>query len=139
MGRTPSHPARVVYLGSATWVVGWLLVSSTLEYFPERYVYHVLVPLAINVGAGLTLLQALGRKEIVASVDVARGVKRAIVAVWLALPSAVLLSPIVLTLTHFGGLDAERLRAHSVPFCSSTSSWRVPKRDAVAADLSRSP
>ncbi len=112
VGRTPPHPARVVYLGSATWVVGWLLVASTLEYFPARYVYHVLVPLAINVGAGLTLLQALGRNEIAASVGVARGVKGAITAMWLALPLAVLLSPIVLTLAHFGGLDVERLRVH---------------------------
>ena len=110
VGRTPSSPARVIYLGSATWIMGWLLTASTLLYFPERYVFHVLVPLAINVGAGLTLLQTVGRKRILNSVSGNRGVKRAILAAWFALPSAVLFSPNVLTFVRFEGLDPEKFR-----------------------------
>jgi hypothetical protein len=109
-GGTPSHPARVVYWTSAMWALGWLIPSAALEYFPDRYTQHAFVPLAINIGAGLTLIQTLGAEKIRAAVGGTGGGRRVITAVWFALPGAVLLSPLLMTLSRFAGFDEARLR-----------------------------
>lgn len=107
-GRLPRHAARAFYIGSWVWVAAWIAAAVMLGYFPERYVFHVLVPLALNVGAGLTLLGALGDRGAIAVIERVGGVRRVVCAAWLALPLAVLCSPLVIDLASLTGVSMVR-------------------------------
>jgi hypothetical protein len=114
VGPLPRDRTRDVWHGSALWAAGWLTASSVLHYFPDRYVLSVLVPLAVNVGAGITLLERVGKRRIVEAVYGLDGWKRALVAAWLSLPMAVLLAPSLIAAAGLGGLVLDRLTHHLV-------------------------
>ncbi|MDX1394790.1 MAG: hypothetical protein R3195_10365 [Gemmatimonadota bacterium] len=109
-GATPAHPARVIYWTSAVWAVSWLMPTAVLDYFPDRYTQHAYVPLAINIGAGVTLLQAMGRERVAAATRGGEGIRGAIGAAWLALPAAVLLCSLLFGVAGLTGLEEARLR-----------------------------
>lgn len=113
VGRLPDSRAKVLYLASATWSAGWLGLFLVLSYFPERYVYHAAVPLALNLGSGLALLQELGGKVVLGSLlDSDR--RRRLVALWLGLPMAVSLAPLVVVGAGVAGLELDRLTEHLI-------------------------
>jgi hypothetical protein len=111
-GPLPEARARALYLGSAVWAGIWLLLSVTLAYFPERYVYHSLVPFALNVGAGVTMLQAHGLDGLRRAIGAASQRRKTLAALWLALPAAVLLTPLALAAARAGGVPIERMSHH---------------------------
>ena len=109
-GSTPADPARAIYWTSAVWAASWLIPGAVLDYFPERYTQHAYVPLAINIGAGITLLQAMGRERIGAAVGGGEGIGGVIGSAWLALPCAVLVSALLFGFAGLTGLEEARLR-----------------------------
>lgn len=108
-GRLPKSGARDIYVGSAIWLVVWLGFSSVLEYFPLYYTFHVFVPVALNLGAGLTLLQSHGPSGIVDYLARAEGRAAKIATIWLLLPLTVLLCRLMGAATDVAGFTLERL------------------------------
>jgi hypothetical protein len=107
-GQLPPHPARKLYISSALWTITWLVLAVTTEYFPERYVHGLVAPLAIHLGAALTMVQA--RAEDPIELLGATGQSRHIlVSVWLSVPLAILLAPIAAALVQVFGPDPARL------------------------------
>jgi hypothetical protein len=104
-GALPRLPARALYVGSAVWAAAWIGVATAVEYFPERYVFHVLVPLAVNLGAGCSLLQSLGGGGIRGAIARVGGTRRLACAAWLALPCAVVATPFVIDVARLAGLE----------------------------------
>lgn len=112
VGPLPAHRAWPVWIGSALWTGGWLLAYMGLDYFPPRYVFHVVVPLALNIGAGLTLVQAMGLERIEEVATSLRPWRRLLVAAWLVLPLALLLAPVVIAAAGAWGLVLDRVVHH---------------------------
>lgn len=92
------------------WVVLHGGVMLVLEYFPARYKLHLLVPLAVIVAAGLTVLQRVGLGALEVALAGLRGPRRMAAALLLATPTAVLLGPGLAVLAAMNGIDASRLR-----------------------------
>ncbi|MGH9201217.1 MAG: hypothetical protein ACRD2A_08285, partial [Vicinamibacterales bacterium] len=82
----------------------------SLDYFPDRYKVHVIVPIAICTGVGVAMLQRTGVAglSVVAS-EHARSVRVALAA-WLALPTAAVLAAGLTHLAWLAGMEPERLR-----------------------------
>jgi hypothetical protein len=92
------------------WALGYTVVMLSLSYFPNRYKIHAIVPMAICIGVGVTMLEAAGVTAVgVAANQSLRGLRVACAA-WLALPTAVVLAPGLAPLAALAGTDASRLR-----------------------------
>ena len=103
LARGEGQPAvRRHFIASAIWYGLYTPLMLSLDYFPDRYKAHVLVPLAINLAAGWALLPA-------PAASVARG-RRGLLALLLALPSAALAAPTLAGLAMDAGADPSRLR-----------------------------
>ena len=102
-------PLWRIFRLSSLWSVGWLLVWPTLSYTPDRYFVHLLMPLVINVAAGLALWQQLGSTRIIARIDALRLESGAMVDVWLLLPTAVLFAAFIASLASVAGVPVDRL------------------------------
>jgi hypothetical protein len=101
--RGEGEPAvRRHFIASSIWYGLYTPLMLSLDYFPDRYKAHVLVPLAINLAAGWTLVPA-------ATAPAARG-RRGLLAVLLALPMAALAAPTLAGLALGAGADPSRLR-----------------------------
>jgi hypothetical protein len=139
-GRFPRAGApRAIYLGSAAWAIGWLGVGSALDYFPERYTFHALIPLAINIGAGFGALRTadtiptpgFGSRD---------GSRTWLVAGWLVVPVAFVLAPTLIALSdrlialvdRFSGLILVLAVSYAVAAVAAAR-WRTSGR--VAAGL----
>jgi len=97
-GKKPAGPDGSLYVGTAIWTGCWIAVASLLAYFPDRYAIHVVMPLILNIGAGLSVLR---RTWAVGEGPLPLGGTRAwrvFVAAWWALPAATLLAPVLLGL-----------------------------------------
>lgn len=99
-----------VYLASLIWVIGWLLVSALMNYFPPRYVQHVLVPLIIHLVSAITLIQRADNAAFVSPADAAPARRNVFFALWIAFPMAVLASPFITGLLDLTDLVTDRLR-----------------------------
>lgn len=103
LSRGAGEPAaRRHFVASAIWYGLYTPLMLGLDYFPDRYKAHVLIPLAINVAAGWTMPGA-------AAVPLHRG-RRSVLAVLLALPTAALVAPTLAGLAVGAGADPSRLR-----------------------------
>jgi hypothetical protein len=93
-GPVMDSTSRRVLITSVTWIAAYASVMLALHYFPNRYRLHLLVPMAVAIAVGLTLLERSGRSRVDAlfAMDGVRGV------LWLAflgLPTAVVAAPII--------------------------------------------
>ena len=103
---------RDLYLGSAVWAGGWITVPMVLGYFPPRYLIHAIVPLTINIAAGLTLLREVGWRDLVERLDTLRPARRSLVAALLAFPLATLLATPLISMAGLFGITMDRFREH---------------------------
>ena len=103
LARGGGEPAvRRHFVASAIWYGLYTPLMLGLDYFPDRYKVHVLIPLAINLAAGWTLASA-------AAAPASRG-RRSALAVLLALPIAALAAPTLACVALGAGVDPSRLR-----------------------------
>jgi hypothetical protein len=105
LDRGAGEPAvRRHFIASAIWYGLYTPLMLGLDYFPDRYKAHVLIPLAINVTAGWAMLRAASP-----SAPADRG-RRSVLTVLLALPPAALVAPTLAGLAMGAGADPGRLR-----------------------------
>jgi hypothetical protein len=109
----PPGPRRI-WAATAVWIGGWLGASAALYYFPDRYVLHIIVPLMLNLGAGLTLLQRVGTQVINEALRSLDGWRRIVVPAWLSLPLAILVTATLIAAAGAGGFSIDRLSHHLV-------------------------
>lgn len=95
---------RSLFVGAVVWAVGWLTAWALLDYFPERYLVHLHVPLLLALVSGLVLLQDGDRSAEGGSVE--PGWKPAFAS---ALPAAVVMTPAVLSVADLSGLPPSGL------------------------------
>jgi hypothetical protein len=104
---TASHP----YLtGAIVWVGLYTPLMFLLHYFPLRYQFHVLLPLAVIIAAGITMLQRGGIAELDARLADFRGARRLGAVLLVILPGATLAAPTVAAAAAALGLDPTRVR-----------------------------
>jgi hypothetical protein len=101
------------YLATAgTWFALYFLLMLSLKYFPTRYKIHVLIPMALFISVGVSVIQRIGVGETLRSI-VDR--KDRLCFIWLftlGLPTAVFFSPLLLSLVGLlTGVDCDRLSA----------------------------
>ena len=91
---------RPLYIGSAVWAIGWIVTAAGMAYFPQRYLAHVVVPLALNLGAGITILQSGDGDDVGArlahSVRSLRRGRLWLAKFWFAIPVAAVTAPVAL-------------------------------------------
>jgi len=102
-------PLGRIYLLSGLWSAGWLVVWSSLSYFPERYFVQVILPLVMHVVTGLSLWRTLGPARVLAHIDAARARWGIVVSAWLVLPTAVIVAGLLLTLAGMAGIPNDRM------------------------------
>jgi hypothetical protein len=107
-GRAPRGTPGAIYVGSAVWASGWLMLAAVLDYFPARYIFHALVPLSVNVGAGWSLLGARDASAQADGDSPPPRSRRVLGLVWLAAPAAVMLAPAVTGLLGYAGVPVSR-------------------------------
>jgi len=103
-----STPRRHLICG-AIWCGIYGPVMLSLDYFPDRYRAHLLIPLAIMIAAGVTLAQRTS--PVTAPVAVRRlpGAWKLAFLGLVALPTAALWAPALAGVAAQAGLDATRL------------------------------
>lgn len=97
-------PARAIYIGSAAWAIGWLAAGAFLAYFPERYAFHAMVPIAVNIGSGIAILAERTRFEVDAD-----DATLLLPLLWLSVPTAVVSSTLITPLLGTIAGSPERL------------------------------
>lgn len=117
---TIDFPSRRFLVTSAIWFTLYLSVMLLLEYFPGRYKVHILVPMAIIIAVGTSLLQRLGAGKVIASFGKSKGPSRLFQLGILSLPTAVFLSPLLAFVIGLTGTDPSRLR---VKFACVIIAW----------------
>jgi hypothetical protein len=101
--------SRRALVTSVTWIAVYAVVMLGLNYFPNRYKIHILVPMAIAIAVGLTLLQRAGRPRVDALLAGETGGRAALMAGVLGLPTAVVIAPLVAGTVGLLGGNPERL------------------------------
>ena len=106
--------SRCALVTSVTWVAVYAVVMLGLGYFPNRYKIHILVPMAVAIAVGLTLLERAGRARIDALFERAGAARTAFMLGFLGLPTAVVIAPLVGATVGLLGGEPERLRVKMV-------------------------
>lgn len=91
----PQHPSARLYRLAGVWALGWVVVWAPQAYLPGRYLVHLSVPLLLHAAAGLSLMCDGRLARALERVGEGGTAGRLIRALWLALPAAVLLTPLV--------------------------------------------
>ena len=86
-GLGPARP--VISMRALLWCLCYTALMLSLNYFPNRYKVHVIVPMAICIGLGLPMLQRAG----VAAVGVAANQQRAKRLGWRSPPGSPFRAP----------------------------------------------
>ena len=98
-------------LGSATiWATGYGAIMLLLDYFPARYKVHILIPMAVIVAVGMSRIQSRGIGAIDTWLAALRGGPRLAALLLLALPTAVLVAPLLAVPGTLLTVDPTRLR-----------------------------
>lgn len=106
----PDTDAGMLLRSSLAWLAGWLVPWLTLEYFPERYLVHLHVPLALAIGAGLSVLASPAQRSLHDALSARPASYRWLVGVASVLPLAVILAPVFAAGLSAAGVAADRVR-----------------------------
>ncbi len=106
----PDRPVAGVFVASMIWAVGWIVAWATLDYFPERYVVHVYVPLVVALASGLELLESEAPRSLGEAFAGLTSWDRLVFGAVLALPGAALITPWFISLLAVSGVEFESLR-----------------------------
>ena len=94
---------------STIWIVAYLALMLTLDYFPRRYMIHIVLPMAINITVGMSLLQKVGIQKVMTVLQRNDRVRLLRLAVFV-LPTAVFIAPLLASAMALGGINPEPLR-----------------------------
>src|SRR5262249_36604425 len=120
------------FVGSAIWCGLYAIAMLSLDYFPDRYKAHILIPLAINIVTGVTLAEVASQN---AAGPAAAGLSRCVSSVILALvplPPAGLGAPSLAGAAAPIGMDTTRLRVQlaCVLIAAILTGWAVRRSTA---------
>jgi hypothetical protein len=102
--------ARRHLLAAGSWAAVYAVILFVTDYAPSRYRLHLLVPLAVLVAVGLTALQRADLGARLPALAAWRGLRRYLADAFVALPTAVILTPFAAALSAGLGLDPARAR-----------------------------
>ena len=131
-GDLPVEPAlRRVFLTASAWVALYSALMVSLEYFPDRYRVHVLIPMAVALAGGLTVVSRVPLEAIAALLR-GRGARATAALGLSSLPTAALLAPLPAGVGSLVGVDPTRLRLKllCLAIVLAATAWLV--RRAVA-------
>ena len=98
-----------IYELSGIWAAGWLVVWAPIEYTPTRYSVHVILPLTINIVAGIALWRTIGVARVVTGISALRTRWGTAYFAWLVLPAAIVTATLMLTVVGIVGVPNDRL------------------------------
>jgi hypothetical protein len=119
-----------LYELSLVWAGGWLLAWGWLAYLPPRYNVHLMMPLVLSVMSGLTLLGRANTATLRLRLARGRRPLRALKALWLALPAALMSAPLAASMLVPLGVEIDRL---IVQLLAVAACWGVLVLPAVSA------
>jgi hypothetical protein len=131
---------RRVFLTAVGWAGLYTLLMVSLEYFPDRYRIHVLIPMAVTLAVGISIAVRVPLEAIGTTLR-ARGPRGAAALTLLSLPTAALWAPVPAGLGSLVGVDATRLRLKLLCLAAAVVliAWVVrrvaPSRPAVLRAL----
>jgi hypothetical protein len=79
-----------------------------LGYFPTRYKVHILIPMAVNIAVGISLLQRVTFRKVIESITKAKRLSLLLRVTILSLPMAALISPLFASAVALSGADPGR-------------------------------
>jgi len=135
---TENPPALRHFVSSAIWCGLYAPIMLSLDYFPDRYRAHILVPVAINIATGITLAQVVSQTAPGPAVaGLPRG-RRAVLLALMTLPAAVLWAPALAGVAAHIGMDTARLRIQlvCVLIAGTLTGW-VLRRTALVSSAPR--
>ncbi len=128
-----------IYLLSAVWALGWIAIWYFMNYAPERYWVHLILPLVIHIVVALGLWRQIGTARVLAAVEQRRAQSGFAFHLWLVLPSAVFVSEAGLAMAAVLGATSDRLILRISSFAAAAialtalASWRrVAQRSSAA-------
>jgi hypothetical protein len=108
-GEAGNPRARRHLISSAIWCALYAPLMLSLDYFPDRYKAHLLVPMAILLASGLGLAQTWRPHEEAAGARAHPRVRRAAVTVLTVIPAAAVSAPFLAGMALHAGADTTRL------------------------------
>jgi hypothetical protein len=126
-GRLPEAHRRYL-VASSVWIASYFVVMVVLAYFPQRYRVHIILPMAINVTFGFSLLEIFARDGFVLP-RAASPLTEAARTIVFTFPSAALLAPLLAFAARVGGADVRSLRVPIVSIAVASAAvgliaWR---------------
>ena len=94
---------------SGIWFLLYFILMLSLEYFPTRYKIHILIPMALFITFGTSLIQKVGMVEVIRSFAGAKGRCGLLWLSALSVPTAAFLSPLLTSVSGLVGIDSQRL------------------------------
>ena len=96
---------------SGIWFLFYLLLMLSLGYFPTRYKIHILMPMALFITFGVSLIQRVGLGAVFQSAAEPKGRLSILWLSLLGLPTAAFFSPLLMSVIALLGVDSQRLSA----------------------------
>jgi hypothetical protein len=81
-----------------------------LSYFPTRWKVHILIPIAVNIAVGISLLQRVTVGKVIESFAEAERLSLLLRAAIISFPVANFISPLLASAFAIGGVDPGRIR-----------------------------
>ncbi len=134
-----AHPvASVLYIASGMWAGWWLVIWSSIEYLPGRYVVHFIVPATIHIMAGLSLARHSTLARIGTTLGEGRRLMKAMSLSWLVLPSALIGATLLLGLGEIVGWSLSRVAARIALIVALTGllvavAWHGASKERIVA------
>lgn len=128
---------RRLFVTSAIWYGMYAPLMVSLEYFPDRYKIHILVAIAVNLAAGISIFQTSGLSRGAGALRFTEPGRRLLGLPLVALPTAVLWAPVLVELVTLFGPDPERLRVKVACMVAALlgTLWIVFRRAAAGRAL----
>lgn len=126
------------FVSSAIWCGSYVPVMVSLDYFPDRYKAHILIPLAINIVTGVTLAEVASQTAAGPAVaGLPRG-RRLVILALVTLPTAVFWAPALAGVAAHIGMDTTRLRVQlaCVLIAGILTGWAV-RRSGLGSNPQR--
>ena len=115
------------FVSSAIWCGLYAPIMLSLDYFPDRYKAHILIPLAINIVTGFTLAQVASQNAAGPTVAGRSRSRRSVILALVTLPTAVLWAPLLAGAAAHIGMDTTRFRVQlaCVLIAAIPTGWAV--------------
>ena len=129
---------RRYFVTSAIWYVMFGVIMVGTHYFPHRYQVHILIPMAVSIATGVSIVQGAAFTGLRDALSLMTGSRRALVVGLLSLPTAAFWAPGVAGVIAFVGVDAARLRIKLACFAVAllATAW-VARRRALGGESVR--